>query len=75
MDYATVHRLIEANGYKKVTTEGTLTFFSTNYLKNSDRINIEWEMGGYVKEIILYKVNSEKIIFEDAEQFVETFIN
>jgi hypothetical protein len=75
MDYSTVHRLIEVNGYKKVATKGALTTFSTNYLKNNDRINIEWIMGGYVREIVLTSASGEKIVFENAEQFIETFIN
>jgi len=74
MDYATVHRLIEANGYKKVTTEGVLTRFKTSYLKNNDIINIKWEMGGYVKEVILTNKNNDTIC-KNAKQFIKEFNN
>jgi hypothetical protein len=73
MDYVTIHKLVKASGYKKVTTENILLSFTTNYLKGNDRIQVKWEMGGYVKEVTHTDNMGQKKIFETAEQFITTF--
>jgi len=73
MDYATIHKLIEASGYKKVGTESVIISYTTNYIKNTDRIEVKWELGGYVRSIAISDVNGESKLFESAELFIETF--
>lgn len=73
MDYVTIHKLIEANGYKKVTTKSRIISFTTNYIKDNDRITVNWQMGGYVKSIIHVDISGKKILFETAKKFIETF--
>lgn len=73
MDYATIRKLIESNGYKKVGTKEELISFTTNFLKGDGRISVDWRLGGYVKSITHHTMLEQKVVFNTALEFIQEF--
>lgn len=74
MDYATIYKLMESNGYRKTNTINSLLTFETTFSKNNEKILVHWAMGGYVSSIVVSVSNDSTIVYDSAEGFVETFV-
>lgn len=70
MDFATVSNLIQAAGYNQVNTSSALIQYETIFIRDADKIIVNWQLGGYVR-----KVSAGEIIFESSEEFIKSFSN
>ena len=73
MDFATISQLVQANGYKKVNTQSSLVTYNTTFLKEDRRVEVNWVLGGYVSSIIIGGSDGAKIIYDSAQEFIESF--
>lgn len=69
MDFATISKLIQAAGYKQTNTSSNIIQYETFFIKDSSKISVMWQLGGYVK-----KISAEGIIFESSDEFMKSLM-
>lgn len=73
MDFSTVSKLVEANGYTKVHTQSSLVTYNTIFIKEDNKISINWALGGYISSVIVGDFSGSKIVYDSAQEFIEAF--
>jgi hypothetical protein len=73
MDFATLSQLVQSSGYTKASTQSSLIKYDTLFTRGSDKISIQWELGGYVRSVAVGDASGIVARYECANSFITSF--